>query len=1127
MKKNISIIRRNGFVALQVFVSFLLLMSMILSPIAATAHTPHQVQKEDPVRIDQPVQKAEPVNTATSDRAAPDEAGALLAPFTNSTTINIPDNPTVGSPYPSTIAVSGLVGTISSVSVTLNGFTSPRPSNLDFLLVGPGGQKLIILSDAGANLTAVGPITFTLADSGAANVPANPTNPANGTTYKPTDYDTTDPDFPSPAPVGPYNRPITTGTANTATFASVFNGLSGANVNGNWNLYAFDDAGGGGANSLAGGWTIDITVSAGTSTTTTVTSSANPSFRQNPVTFTATIAPNVGSAGTVTFTDGAVTLCAAVAVNASSQAQCVVPANTLSEGTHTVTGTYSGGGSFAGSNGNILQTVNNQTVIVGNNFTNPGTITINDNLGGASGVPYPSNIFVSGLSGTISKVTLTLTNLNLPRTSDVDFLLVGPNGDKYIFVSDVGTAVVTSGVNITLDDAAGSQLPSSGALSTGTFRPTDFASDSDTFPAPAPAGPYNSAPTAGVATFASVYGGDAPNGMWSLYFDDDAGGGGNSTVGSWTLTLTTSGDAATTTVLSSSPNPSTTAQSFLLTANVTSTSTVNAGTVTFRNGATVLCATVAVVSGVATCNVPAQPQGTYVLTADYNGAPGQFNISSGTVTQQVNSPTVVTCTNFANNGGITVSNATQIGSPYPSNIIVSGLGGAISKVTLTMTITSAITPDDNDFLLVGPGGQKFVFMGDAGGNIDIVGQTITFDDAAATLLPDNTAITTGTYRPASYGGATDTFPAPAPAAPYTFATTDGAGTFALFNGGSPNGTWSLYATEDAGDAANTVIGSWSLTFTLAAATTTTSVSSSADPSVFGQPVTFTATVSTAGLGTPTGNVQFFDGATPIGGAVALNASGQAQVTTSTLSTGSHTITASYAGASAACTGTFNSSSGSLTSNPQTVNQASTTTVISGGANPSSTGQPVTFTATVTASAPSAASVGAGGTVTFSRNGSPVCSNVALNASGQATCTITFTIAGNYNITAAYSGNTNFLASNNNASPRVQQVLGPTAANARISGQVRDGAGRAIGYARIAIQNQDGATVFALTNPFGYYTLDNVPAGQTYIVTVTHKRYQFAPRTITLSDDIVGLDFIAESDGALAEPSDGKPGAPSP
>lgn len=203
------------------------------------------------------------------------------------------------------------------------------------------------------------------------------------------------------------------------------------------------------------------------------------------------------------------------------------------------------------------------------------------------------------------------------------------------------------------------------------------------------------------------------------------------------------------------------------------------------------------------------------------------------------------------------------------------------------------------------------------------------------------------------------------------------------------------------------------------AATTTSVTSSVDPSLFGQPVTFTATVSTAGMGTPTGLVQFFDNGNAIGSPVTLNASGQAQLTTSALSVGNHTITAQYAGDGLAG---FNPSSGSLNTNPQTVNKASTTTAISSNqSNPVGAGIPVTYTATVSPVAP-----GAGtrtGTITFNRNGLPVCSNVAINASGQATCSFAFGGAGNYNITAIYSGDTNFNAS---TSPTfVQQVVGPS------------------------------------------------------------------------------------------------------
>jgi len=716
----------------------------------------------------------------------------------------------------------------------------------------------------------------------------------------------------------------------------------------------------------------------------------------------------------------------------------------------------------------------------------------------------PNFVIITGLSGSISKVTLTLTNATFPLTNHFNFLLVGPGGQTFVFMSDAGGAVASNGVNLTFDDAAASALPNSGAITSGTYRPTDFNVDSENFPAPAPAPPYNTAAPNGVGTFASVYGGGAPNGTWSLYPIDDTGGGANGTIGSWSLTFTTSGDAPTTTVLTSNPNPSTTVQPFLLTATVTSSSTVNAGTVTFRRGATIICAAVPVnASGVATCNAAAIPQGDYVITADYNGSPGQFNISSGNITQQVNSPTVVTGNNYANNGGITIPNS-SIANPYPSRIIVSGVGGSLTKVTLTLNGLTTPTPDDVDFLLVGPGGQKFLFMGDAGGSIALSNVNITLDDAAATALPDATAITSGTYRPASYAGS-DVFPAPAPSAPYNPAAPDGSGTFALFNGISPNGTWSLFAMEDSGDAVNTTISGWSLTFTLAPAATTTSVTSSADPSVFGQPVTFTATVTTAGLGTPTGNVQFFDGATPIGSAVALNASGQAQVTTSSLSVGNHTITAQYAGESQSGGGGFSASSGNLNTNPQTVNQASTTTGVVSSSNPVATGTPVTFTATVSPVAP-----GAGtrtGTVTFLRNGSVVCSNVAINASGQATCNLTFTIAGNYNITAQYSGDTNFTASAT-AAPLVQQALGPTAAGVIVEGRiVTDGGGAGVYNARVVMTDSTGQSRVVLTNPFGYFRFVDVPAGGIYTFTVYAKGFQTSEGIVrTITDDVSDFEI---------------------
>src|SRR5205814_1852624 len=117
-----------------------------------------------------------------------------------------------------------------------------------------------------------------------------------------------------------------------------------------------------------------------------------------------------------------------------------------------------------------------------------------------------------------------------------------------------------------------------------------------------------------------------------------------------------------------------------------------------------------------------------------------------------------------------------------------------------------------------------------------------------------------------------------------------------------------------------------LTQTVNKANTTTAVTSSANPSVSGQPVTFTATVSATapGTGTPTGTVIFKDGATPIG--TNTLSSGQATFTTSSLSVASHTISVVYNGDASFDTST----SPNLT---QTVNKDSTTTAVASSANP--------------------------------------------------------------------------------------------------------------------------------------------------------------------------------------------------
>src|SRR5207253_9564357 len=115
-------------------------------------------------------------------------------------------------------------------------------------------------------------------------------------------------------------------------------------------------------------------------------------------------------------------------------------------------------------------------------------------------------------------------------------------------------------------------------------------------------------------------------------------------------------------------------------------------------------------------------------------------------------------------------------------------------------------------------------------------------------------------------------------------------------------------------------------------------------SVFGQPVTFTATVAakSPGAGTPTGTVTFKDGLSTLGTGT-LNGSGQAMFTTSTLAVGPHSITASYGGDA-----TFSGSTSSPLTQTVKRARARTTTLVSSSGNPSVAGETVTVTGTVTA-----------------------------------------------------------------------------------------------------------------------------------------------------------------------------------
>jgi subtilisin-like proprotein convertase family protein len=173
--------------------------------------------------------------------------------FSNQSPILINDRPSsfgappaTATPYPSTINVTGVAGTIAKTTVTLRNLSHARLSDLDVLVVAPSGQGVAVLSDVnGINFSNS---TFTFDDTQAG--PADCTATYNGlgfpggqVTFGSSNCAADEP-FPSPAP---------------SPSASALPAFNGSSPNGAWRLYVVDDATGE-LGQIAGGWTVTLSL---------------------------------------------------------------------------------------------------------------------------------------------------------------------------------------------------------------------------------------------------------------------------------------------------------------------------------------------------------------------------------------------------------------------------------------------------------------------------------------------------------------------------------------------------------------------------------------------------------------------------------------------------------------------------------------------------------------------------------------------------------------------------------------------------------------------------------------------------------------------------------------------------
>jgi hypothetical protein len=137
-------------------------------------------------------------------------------------------------------------------------------------------------------------------------------------------------------------------------------------------------------------------------------------------------------------------------------------------------------------------------------------------------------------------------------------------------------------------------------------------------------------------------------------------------------------------------------------------------------------------------------------------------------------------------------------------------------------------------------------------------------------------------------------------------------------------------------------------------------------------------------------------------------------------------------------------------------------------------------------------------------GAPIGSTVVLSAG-------TLTTRNNFNgvppingsFTTFMTNNLGFKCSNNGI------AVTPTAASVSISGRILTNSKRGLSNALVHLTNLEGNTRTARTNSFGYYRFEDIQVGQAVTVTVTSKRFRFAPQLLNINEEMTQLNFLAE------------------
>ena len=461
----------------------------------------------------------------------------------------------------------------------------------------------------------------------------------------------------------------------------------------------------------------------------------------------------------------------------------------------------------------------------------------------------------------------------------------------------------------------------------------------------------------------------------------------------------------TSTSVTSGLNPSTSGQTVTFTASVSPSGA--SGTVLFLD-AGVQIGSAVLSSGQATFSTSSLSAGTHSITASYGGNTSYNGSTSPAITQTVNTAAKLgTTTSLASSPnpsfvGQLVSFTATVSSSSATGT-VTFKDGAVNLSTVA--VTGGMATYSTSGLSAGGHSITAVYNGDATYN------TSTSGTLSQTVNKTSTSLTVTSSLNPSTAGQQVSFTAVVSPSAATGAVAFMEGGVQVGSGALSNGqaTWAT-STLSAGSHSITAVyngdGSYNgstspaVTQTVNSPTSTkadtiTSISSSLNPSTYGQVVTLTATVTPS---SSTGPVWFFDNGMAIGSGTLSG--GIASFSTSSLSVGSHPIIASYGGDT-----THNGSVSptlSQTVNPATTTKTNTITSLTSSLNPSNSGQSVTFAASVS---PSSAT----GTVTFF-DGAAVLGTAPVSG-GTASFSLSTLAAGNHSITASYGGNSSYNGSN--------------------------------------------------------------------------------------------------------------------